>query len=486
MSRPLKCSKVSEVEDQEDTDMISRLPDELLGYMLSFLPTKCAVGTSILSSRWRYLHRLTNSLSLISHLPDELLGYMLSFLPMKCAVGTSILSSRWRYLHMLTNSLSFKAPFDQPMGKAQKKAFNKFVNRVLLLHKRSSIEKFSLDCSPRYVSDDFDLHNWISAAISKGVEQLHLSFYARLNALPHCLFSSQKLVKLKLTSISDEIQVPKSINLPNLKILHLNYINFPCADSFLRLISASSLLQELEVVHCEWPRDFINQFCFSSELKRLTMNSCWGYLEVDAPNLAYLYFSTDEDHIALSLRNADCFLTAILDLPFIDVDSMALRLIKAVGHAKELHLLGDISKHLTYFEDDDIPSYPNMVNLRLGYCTLDTWKYLMHWLVNSPQLETLIFEQGLLTFSMETDEWPKDVELVPFSSRVKVIEAYDFRGHKTELVLLKYLLANAEVLQRLSLYKEHNEMSKDEELQARNEVLMFPRASKTCVVHLSE
>ncbi|KAK9706143.1 hypothetical protein RND81_07G106600 [Saponaria officinalis] len=350
MSRPLKFSKVSEMEDQEDTDMISRLPDELLGYMLSFLLTKSAVGTSILSSRWRYLH-------------------------------------------MLTNCLSFKAPFEV----RQKKAFKKFVNRVLLLHKASSIEKFSLDCG-QHVFDDLDLHTWVTVAISKGVEQLHLSFNGQLKALPHCLFSSPKLVELKLTCIRG-IQVPKSIDLPNLKILHLRAIKFRCTGSFQKLFSACSLLQELEVVHCEWPTYLYtsNHLCISSrKLKRLTINSLWADFEVDAPNLAYLHYTKDDEHIALSLRNSSCLITAILDLHFTDSDliqPVALALIKAVGHAKELQLLGETSEYLTCFMDDHIPSYPNMVNLRLGYCTDATWKYVVHWLANSPRLETLIFEQ---------------------------------------------------------------------------------------------
>lgn len=46
------CSKELEGNDR---DRISRLPDEILSHILSFLPTKLAVRSSILSTRWRYL-----------------------------------------------------------------------------------------------------------------------------------------------------------------------------------------------------------------------------------------------------------------------------------------------------------------------------------------------------------------------------------------------------------------------------------------------
>ena len=51
-----KIQKLVKGEDKgEDKDIISKLPDSVLLYILSFLLTKDAVRTSILSTKWRHL-----------------------------------------------------------------------------------------------------------------------------------------------------------------------------------------------------------------------------------------------------------------------------------------------------------------------------------------------------------------------------------------------------------------------------------------------
>ena len=55
---------------KEAGDLISRLPDDILQLILSYLPTRLAIKTSVLSRRWRHVWSDTWSLSFHRDRPD--------------------------------------------------------------------------------------------------------------------------------------------------------------------------------------------------------------------------------------------------------------------------------------------------------------------------------------------------------------------------------------------------------------------------------
>ncbi|CAG7906941.1 unnamed protein product, partial [Brassica rapa] len=77
----------------------------------------------------------------ISNLPDELLCHVLSFLPTKNAALTSVLSKRWLNLWKLVPNLDI----DDSL-KEIRQSFIDFVDRVLAMQGDSPINNFALKC----------------------------------------------------------------------------------------------------------------------------------------------------------------------------------------------------------------------------------------------------------------------------------------------------------------------------------------------------
>lgn len=97
--------------------------------------------------------------------------------------------------------------------------------------------------------EDFPRFNeWISNAIMRcrgGIEELGLFSYQRVE-LPPSIFSSQKLVKRKLGIGNVFLDVPASVCLPSMKVIHLHWVQLCNDDSMKNLLGGCPVLEELE------------------------------------------------------------------------------------------------------------------------------------------------------------------------------------------------------------------------------------------------
>ncbi|KAK9269655.1 hypothetical protein L1049_001433 [Liquidambar formosana] len=239
----------------------------------------------------------------ISNLPDSVLHHILSFLPTKYAVGTCILSKRWQFMWTSISNIDF---CDFMFYSCEKKysfplettSFSNCVERVLILRDASIIKKFRLRCFASI--DASHVHTWISAAIRHGVQELELSTHSTNIALPYCLFICESLTILKLGSGSI-LKVPTSIYFPNLKTFHLDQVTFIDDLSTQKLFSNCPVLQELSLTECVW-NNIKSTTIRVPSLKRLTIDYI-PYCSVDvildceinvyAENLIYFNCSGD-------------------------------------------------------------------------------------------------------------------------------------------------------------------------------------------------
>ncbi|AES66879.1 putative F-box domain-containing protein [Medicago truncatula] len=91
-----------------------------------------SISVDAIGRRKHKLSKRQNSIKgqdLISNLPDHIIGYILFFLPTKEAVRTSVLSKKWIYLWKFITKLDFDDTKHFSLNKIRKKGFVDFVDR---------------------------------------------------------------------------------------------------------------------------------------------------------------------------------------------------------------------------------------------------------------------------------------------------------------------------------------------------------------------
>lgn len=186
-------------------------------------------------------------MDMISLLPDDFLLQILSLLPTKDVLSTSVLSKRWRYLWKLVHRLEY-THCDR---NADDGRFVRFVDRSLLLSTAPVLE--SLQFNIRRKCSDVDIGFWIGTAVERGLRELSFDYWPHNtiinepSKLPQSLFTCGSLVVLKLDNVSlVDVTFPVCFHL--LKILHLICVIYLDDETPQKLLSSCKILQDL-VVH---------------------------------------------------------------------------------------------------------------------------------------------------------------------------------------------------------------------------------------------
>ncbi|XP_045827215.1 F-box protein At4g22280-like [Trifolium pratense] len=165
----------------------------------------------------------------LSHLPDSVIIHILSFLNTKLAVQTCILSKKWKHFwkHLPNITLHY-ADF----GAYEK--FARLVSKILSLRDSSiSLQAFDFKHSNDRVEPE--LEKILNYAISHNVERLGLDFYGDIGQIPSSMFSCWTLTHLKLFihngGSGRETLFPKSVDLPALTNLQLGNFAFGVYDN---------------------------------------------------------------------------------------------------------------------------------------------------------------------------------------------------------------------------------------------------------------
>lgn len=184
----------------------------------------------------------------ISNLPAHVIEQILSELPIKDAVRTSVLSSKWRYKWARLSNLVFDnqcvsvSPNDQAFVRNK---LVSIVDHVLLLH-IGPVYKFKLSHRDLLAVNDID--RWILYLLRNSIKEFVLEIWkGQRYKMPSSLFSCQHLTHLELFNC---LLTPPAMfkGFRSLTSLDLQHVTL-AQDVFEKLICGCPLLERLTLMN---------------------------------------------------------------------------------------------------------------------------------------------------------------------------------------------------------------------------------------------
>ncbi|XP_050215668.1 putative F-box/FBD/LRR-repeat protein At5g22670 isoform X2 [Mercurialis annua] len=426
---------------------------------------------------------------IISSLPSAVICRILSFMPTKDAVGTSILSRKWRYAWIAVPVLDFDItlPFNEGTPKqSEEKCFKQFVNRVLILRcdKIETLRLKVINISER-LYDHVNL--WICSAVMRNVEELDLD--CKSFELPQILFSCKTIKILKLRQHKDkDFKIIESVSLPRLKVLHL--LAFSAAN-LEKILSGSPVLEELVVRRDSSDYLTISLNVVSSSLKRLTIyqNTIRRGVDirrvvVNAPKLEF--FELDDFFSGyFTVMKVSSPIKAVIDVRS-SCKNHALRILKRIPNVSDLCLSAYTVQALLRGSDEKFPRFNFLTRLEMTAYE-NGWFMLPKILKWSPNLEALT----LYSYEIDDDGYEflddtifNEEMSVPscLLSSLESLELKRFEGDEAEMEVLEYFLKNASMLKILKISVT---VGVEKEAEILRMLLTFPRASPKCKIVLT-
>ncbi|KDO39985.1 hypothetical protein CISIN_1g041388mg [Citrus sinensis] len=413
----------------------------------------------------------------ISSLPDSVLCHILSYIPTKHVVATSVIAKRWKNVWTAVPNLSFddRLCLRPPASTyVPLRGFADFVHTVLLRTNPAKIGKFSLYCSrPTNLARFYD---WIATALMRevGEIQLYLGQQSRVE-LPEAIYSAACLKVLTLDS-DFSIQVPSSGTcFPCVKILSVRLEN-PNKSVTENLFCSCPSLEELSVT-CELhddtpPPNLIISSATLKTCKLIVRSEDMLFREVDymltitAPKLESLEIYSDllGSFVMHDLHSLKIVKLDIMHAEWAQVDPYrAIQLLAGINSCKYLYLsagiMSSVELHRNGGRTDRMASTANRAKK--------------------------LTELGKSCPAQEQFGWLESDFDVPHClvHTVKNIEIKGVQGDEDERPLLKYLLQFAAAMEKMLMWAKAS-VPKENRANLRESILQLPRASMKTTIEI--
>ncbi|KAJ3690767.1 hypothetical protein LUZ61_019931 [Rhynchospora tenuis] len=251
-------------------DRISELHDSILTHILSYLTTKEAVQTQMLSKRWRNVWASVPILDFDSaNFPPDDVSFDGAF----------------------ASYLSDDSECDLNDNTECHEKFVKFIDAVLASRQVQLVDRFRLvwKCPSCFYDYLLPVRRWIHHVVQQltRVLSIYLQTRFRMVEISDLTFTCSSLEEMKFQVHKrwPETLNPALVTLPHLRKLNIGHFRIK-ADFMDKLLLGCPSLEELELYAC-WL--FISQISCGS-LKSLIINGCYHMteIEVSIPSLQYL------------------------------------------------------------------------------------------------------------------------------------------------------------------------------------------------------
>ncbi|KAK2660456.1 hypothetical protein Ddye_006989 [Dipteronia dyeriana] len=407
----------------------------------------------------------------LSNLPAHVIDQILSQLPIKDAVRTSILSRKWRYKWATIPHLVFDNLCVSVSSQDQILVRNKLVNvvdHVLILH-NGPIFKFKL--SHQDLLGVTDIDRWILHISRSSIKEFVLEIWkGQRYKVPSSLFCCRELIHLELFNCL--LKPPTTFKgFRNLKSLDLQHITL-AQNVFENLISTCPMLERLTIMNFD---GFSHLNIDAPNLQFFDIGGVFDDVSFENTfNLALvsigLYVNVKKDQ-TLALGSSSKLLRFFIHLP----------------HIRRLEIQ---SYFLKYLAIGNVPSrLPrpcadlNYVSIRINFNDSKESLAVLCLLRSCPnlqELEMLARPEETCTGTL-TDFWIGDHWSSMFP-QLRVVKIAGISGIRSELDFINFLLSNSPVLERVTV----KPASVDGGWDLMKELLRFRRASTRAEIIYSD
>ncbi|CAL1385565.1 unnamed protein product [Linum trigynum] len=455
----------------DDEDRLSSLPDQVLSHILSFMETKYAVGTAVLSRRWEDLWTRVSILDLDSRLIYE----------------------------SLNKEEEELEPASEAVLERRESEFCRFVDKVLGQHKNlNSLTRFRFHFSNGHRKVLSETRFKREFVFGPPMEEIDVMIRGKskfgiplcMRCIPESFYTLRNLKVAKLSGVMLGA-INQSALLPSVKILRLYRVEMKDGESLDRLLCGCHVLETLHLKNCRLSDknegDRIEVSLPLLKNLKISHYAIWDGpmcpIVIEAPNLEDLYV---EDFAELQLNGTNplpCLHSAHVDVQ-VESYSAVIRLLSQISNAKKLNLSGVTLSLLSAVDYVQLPVFPNLTHLtiEIGEFQGSIWHSLLK---SASKLQSLVFDKEK-TSGVERMRW-EDFEtastpecLLSSLEEIKIKDLAIYPGVKK---IIAYLLGAGAVLKKVNMHPNGTYLK----LKGHKDfvpLLELPKRSSACEVEL--